>query len=128
MRTTGIVKSEGLNLRAFAHWTAKSLDELDHGDRVEVYERRHLDGDGDWLRVKVIGKAKGGEAGAEGWVKESTRSNGVLVELDPDPEPRPRPRPAPVPIPFWQEWKAVGLALALFVVMGLILAYCAVPL
>ncbi len=70
---TGIVKSIGLRMLASCH--------LSKGDELSVLERKHVP-DGWWLHVTVASSKNPTAVGKAGWVKQSTKDDGVLVDVN----------------------------------------------
>ena len=79
----GIVKSIGLRMRAHPSPDAADLASchLSRDDELSVLHRKHVDGDGWWLQVKVITSKNRNAVGKTGWVKQSTKDDGTLVEV-----------------------------------------------
>ena len=80
---TGIVKSIGLRMRVEPNPDAAELVSchLSRHDELSVLHRKYVDGDGWWLQVKVITSSNRTAVGKTGWVKQSTKDDGALVEV-----------------------------------------------
>lgn len=99
---TGTVISDGLNLRVGPAQTYPFIDQLNKGDKLELFDEE-LNGDVAWLKVRVT------RTGQHGWVARAN-SRHTFVQLD-GPRVVFPPEPAP-PVQASGDWFfwAIGIA------------------